>query len=253
MARKQLIVFFLMLIVYAASAFVSYAFFMDQLAAAAGITQMPQTSVSPVILGLANAGIILVVYGLVGVAGYWFAHKLGLPGIYSEDGNWQRWVAIPLGLGVLCGIITIAADLLFAPINGFGRFIHPLFPSSIISAISAGIGEEIAFRVFIFGLWGFILNRLLRRFKGRTAALWAANAIAALLFGAGHLGLVFTITGATSLARINPILLFEIFLLNGIIGMVAGWRYIKDGLVAASGVHLWTDIVWHVLWGLVPR
>jgi len=24
----------------------------------------------------------------------------------------------------------------------------------------------------------------------------------------------------------------------------------KDGLVAASGVHFWTDMVWHVLWGL---
>ena len=31
------------------------------------------------VLGLANAGLILVVYGLIGLAGYWFASKVGLP------------------------------------------------------------------------------------------------------------------------------------------------------------------------------
>ena len=40
-----------------------------------------------------------------------------------------------------------------------------------------------------------------------------------------------------------------VFLLNGAIGLIAGWRYMKDGLVAASGVHFWTDIVFHGLWG----
>jgi len=40
------------------------------------------------------------------------------------------------------------------------------------------------------------------------------------------------------------------FLLNGMIGLVAGERYMKDGLVAAVGVHFWTDIVFHVIWGL---
>jgi hypothetical protein len=27
----------------------------------------------------------------------------------------------------------------------------------------------------------------------------------------------------------------------------------KDGLVAAAGVHFWTDVVFHVLWGPVLR
>jgi hypothetical protein len=47
------------------------------------------------------------------------------------------------------------------------------------------------------------------------------------------------------------VLLFEVFLLNGIVGLVAGERYMKDGLVAAAGVHFWADVVFHVLWGLV--
>lgn len=35
----------------------------------------------------------------------------------------------------------------------------------------------------------------------------------------------------------SPVLLVELFLMNGIVGLVAGQRYMKDGLVAASGVH----------------
>ena len=250
MNRKQLSVFFILLIAYAICAFVTYAFFLDQLAESAGIA-MPDMSMPPYTLGLANAGIVLVVYGLLGLAGYWFARKLGLPGIYSEDGNWRRWVFIPLGLGFVCGLTLIAGDVIFTPINGFGHFPHPPFPVSIFASLSAGIGEEIAFRGFVFGLWSFILNWVFKRFNGRTVALWIANIIAALAFGAGHLGTVMFFTGAVSLAELNPVLLVEVFLLNGIVGILAGQRYMKDGLVAAAGVHFWTDVFWHVLWGLV--
>jgi hypothetical protein len=81
--------------------------------------------------------------------------------------------------------------------------------------------------------------------------LWIANVIAALAFGAGHLGTVMVMTGASSLSELNPLLLVEIFLLNGVMGLVAGERYMKDGLVAAAGVHFWADIVFHVLYGLI--
>ncbi|HSO11715.1 MAG TPA: hypothetical protein VLT51_05020, partial [Anaerolineales bacterium] len=72
-----------------------------------------------------------------------------------------------------------------------------------------------------------------------------------LAFGAGHLGTALILTGASSTAELNPVLLAEIFLLNGIVGLVAGERYMKDGFVAAAGVHFWTDVVFHVLWGLM--
>jgi membrane protease YdiL (CAAX protease family) len=250
MHRKQLTVFFIMLATYALCAFATYAFFADQLAASAGLP-MPDMGVSPVVLGLANAGIVVVVYGLAGLAGYWFARKLGLPGIYSEDGNWRRWFLIPLGLGIACALLLILGDIIFAPINGVGRFPHPGFPISIVASLSAAIGEEILFRGLVFGLWAFILNWVFHRFNGRTAALWIANILAALAFAAGHLGTVFVLTGAATLSDLSPVLLAEIFLLNGIIGVVAGERYMKDGLVAASGVHFWADMVWHGVWGLL--
>jgi membrane protease YdiL (CAAX protease family) len=250
MNRKQLTIFFVLLMVYALSSFLVYAFFIDQLMAMTGIP-MPDLGVSNAVLGLANAAIVLVVYGAVGLVGYWFARKLDLPGIFSEDGNWRRWFAIPLVLGLVCGVLLVIGDLLFAPINGFGPFPHPAFPASILASLSAGIGEEIMFRGFVFGLWGLILSWLLKRFNGRTLALWIANVIAALAFGAGHFGTLLLLTGASSLAELSPVLLAEILLLNGVVGLVAGERYMKDGLVAAAGVHFWADVVFHVLWGLV--
>ena len=51
--------------------------------------------------------------------------------------------------------------------------------------------------------------------------------------------------------QIPTLVLIEMFLLNGLLGMVAGERFMKDGLVAAIGVHFWADIVWHVLAPLV--
>ena len=249
MNRKQLTVFFVMLVVYAFLAFATYAFFTDELAASTGVP-LPDMGVSNAVLGLINAGIVLVAYALLGLAGFWFARKLGLPGIFSEDGNLRRWFLIPLLLGLLCGVLLVIGDVVFAPINGFGPMVHPQFPISILASLSAGIGEEIMFRAFVFGLWGWILNWLFKRFHGRTVALWIANIIAALAFGAGHLGTILFLTGAASLAELSPVLLAEIFLLNGVIGLIAGERYMKDGLVAAAGVHFWADVVFHVTWGL---
>jgi membrane protease YdiL (CAAX protease family) len=222
---------------------------MDQIALSAGVP-LPETNLAPVVLGLANAGIVIVFYGLLGLIGSWFAVKLGLPGIYSLDGNFRRWFGIPLAIGIACGLLITLGDLLFASMNGFGRFVHPPFPVSILASVAAGIGEEILFRGFVFGFWAILLNWLFKRFNRRVLALWIANFIAALAFGAGHLGTLFVLTGSSSLAELNPILLMEIFLLNGMIGLVAGERYMKDGLVAAVGVHFWTDIVFHVIWGL---
>jgi hypothetical protein len=247
--RRQLTILLILLAVYALAAFLTYTFFVDQLAATAGIP-MPDMGVPASIVGLANAGIVLVLYGLLGLAGFWFARRLRLPGIFSEDGDCRRWFFIPLALGLVCGVVLVIGDVLFASVNGFGRFVHPGFPVSILASLSAGIGEEIAFRSFMFGLWGLLLNWLLKRFNGRGAALWVANVVAALAFGAAHLGTLMMLIGATSLAELTPVLLVEVFLLNGLIGLVAGERYMKDGLVAASGVHFWTDLVFHVVWGL---
>lgn len=104
--------------------------------------------------------------------------------------------------------------------------------------------------VFVFSLWGFLLNWLFKRFNGRTAALWIANVIAALAFGASHLGNASS-TGVSSIAELGPVLLSEIFPAQWFCCACRRRTLMKDGLIAAAGVHFWTDIVFHVMWGLV--
>ena len=65
MHRKQLTIFFIMLALYSLCTFVTYTFFSSQMASAAGGVPMPDMGVPPVILGLANAGIVLSLVTIV--------------------------------------------------------------------------------------------------------------------------------------------------------------------------------------------
>ena len=148
----------------------------------------PLASMPGWLLGLANAGIVLILYGLLGLAGIWFARKLSIPGIYREGTGWRQWVVVPMVIGAALGVVLIIGDGLFARASeDWGGFPHPGFPLSIIASATAGIGEEILFRLFVMGLWAFLLNLALRRWNAGRFALWAGNGIAALAFGSALL------------------------------------------------------------------
>ena len=206
-------------------------------------------------LVLGNVALILVGYSLLGLVGYWLSQRAGLPGIYRLDAGWRGWVAHPLALGVGAGIALVIADLTAQRLTGYAGFAHPPFPASIVASLSAGIGEEILTRLLVLSLWAVILTWLLRRLRPDNSlwrpALWTANMIAALAFAASHLPGVMLIAGVTTPAALPPVLLAEVFLFNGLIGLIAGEAYIRTGLVAASGVHFWCDVVWHVVYGLL--
>lgn len=204
------------------------------------------------LLGLANAGIVLVLYGLLGLAGVWFARKLSLPGIYREGAGWRHWVVVPMAIGGALGLVLIVGDGLFARASEtWAGFPHPEFPLSIIASATAGIGEEILFRLFVMGLWAFLLDLVLRRWKARRLSLWAGNVIASLAFGAAHLPATMMILGVSTPAELPSVVIAELFVLNGLVGIVAGERYVREGLIAAVGIHFWTDVVWHILWPAV--
>lgn len=202
-------------------------------------------------LALGNAGIVAVAYGLLGIAGLWLSRRAGLPGIFRPAAGWRAWVISPLVLGVIVGVVILLGDRLFATFAGSSGFVHPAFPFSLIASATAGIGEEILFRLFVMGLWAWLLGLALRRWRAETVAWWIANVIGALAFSASHLPSAMFLYGVASPAELPSALVAEIFLLNGIVGLVAGARMMRDGLVAAVGIHFWADIVWHVLWPLL--
>ncbi len=249
--KKQLTVLSILLIVYVLLAFATYLFLpLEQLS--------PNGTISPALaaiprwqLGLANAALVLVLYSIVGLIGFWFARKLGLPGIFRERASWREWVGLPLLIGLVVGIVIVMIDRVFSAFGGAPALVHPTFPLSIIASAAAGIGEEILFRMFVLGLWAFLLNLVLRRLNATNTALWIGNFFAALAFAAGHLPTLMILFNVTSPAQIPPAILIEVVLLNGIMGLAAGERYMRSGLVAAAGVHFWADVVWHVLFPLI--
>ena len=82
-------------------------------------------------------------------------------------------------------------------------------------------------------------------------ALLAIYALmAALAFAIAHLPALMFNQGWTDVNQIPSMLLVEIVLLNGLLGMCAAWAFKKYGFLAPVGMHFWADIVWHVLWGL---
>jgi len=250
--RRQFIVLVALVVAYGTLAFLSIALgLQEQMLASQSMSSAPLPDIPAWLLGLANAAIVIVVYGLAGIAGLWFARRLGLPGSYRQRAGWRQWLVIPMALGLAVGVVMVLLDRIAASAGDWGGFDHPPFPFSLIASASAGIGEEIMFRMFVMGLWAFLLNLVLRRWKATQVALWISNVIAALAFSAGHLPAAMILLGVASLAQIPPLVLGEMFVLNSLVGLVAGERYMRDGLVAAAGVHFWADIVWHVIWPLI--
>ncbi len=105
--------------------------------------------------------------------------------------------------------------------------------------------------MFVLGLWAFLLSLALKRWNARRGALWAGNVIAALAFGPAHLPATMVALGVATPAELPSIAIAEVLVLSSIVGIVVGERYIKEGLIAAVGVHFWADVVWHILWPAV--
>jgi len=214
-------------------------------------TLMPKSEIPVWQLALAGAGITAVLYGLLGFIGLILWRNLGFPEIWTEDvTNHQRFLVPAIAGGVL-GIMLIIGDLIFSQFNGIGRLMHPPFPTSLVASISAGIGEEMIFRLFFVSFWTWLIGKVILRGHALTIVYWVVSTASAIAFGAGHLPSLMIILGVNDPSQFSPVLLFQIFLLNGLISIVAAYYFKKYGFLAPVGVHFWTDIVWHMLWGLM--
>jgi hypothetical protein len=219
----------------------------DSFGATMPADQMPA---APAVIALANAGIVLVLYGGLGLVGLLLARKLGLPEIWDSAVSNRGRFLIPALIGLGLGIVFIIADLIFSPINGIGRLPHPPFVTAIIASLSAGIGEEIMFRLFFISFWTWLIARLLLRGRWQTPVYWVVAIVAALAFAMAHVPALMFFQGWTDINQIPTMLLVEIVLLNGLLAIFAAYGFRTYGFLAAVGVHFWTDIIWHVLWGL---
>ena len=202
------------------------------------------------VMALAVAGIMIVLYGGLGWIGLLLARKLGFPDLWEPGvSNRQRFL-IPALVGAATGLCFILADSIFSRIGSWGALPHPPFPTSLVASATAGIGEEIIFRLFFIPFWVWLLSSVLLKGRWQSQVFWFVAVWAALAFAAGHLPALMFLLGLQQVSEIPLLLLGEILLLNGLLSLLAAFYFRQYGFLAAVGLHFWADIVWHVIWGL---
>lgn len=143
--------------------------------------------------------------------------------------------------GTIAGVISGALILLIASfaehyLADEFLVINSQFKPSILGRfLYGGISEEILMR---FGLMTFIIYLGTIITKKHTALVyWTAIIFAALLFGVGHLPVVFQ-----SLSDPSPSFITYIILANATAGILFGWIYWRKGLAAAMIAHSFAHV-----------
>ena len=213
--------------------------------------QVEELPASKSVLALINAALVLVVYGGLGYLGLHLARKLNFADVWDHTvTNRQRFI-IPALVGIGMGAFIIAGDAILSRFHDLGPLPHPDFPMSILASATAGIGEELIFRLFFIPFWVWLISRLLLRGKAQNTVFWIITGLSALAFAIGHLPAAMILYEFESIGDMPAVFLIEILLLNGVLSVVAAYFLRKYGYLAPVGLHFWTDIVWHVVWGVL--
>ena len=121
----------------------------------------------------------------------------------------------------------------------------------MVASATAGIGEEVIFRLFFVPFWVWLISSVILKGRGQGQIFWAVAVASALAFALGHLPSVMGVLGLEQANQIPVALVSEILVLNGALSIVAAYYLRRYGFLATVGVHFWTDVVWHVAWGLL--
>jgi membrane protease YdiL (CAAX protease family) len=108
----------------------------------------------------------------------------------------------------------------------------------LLASFSAGVTEELLFRLGLMTLFVWLVAKTCRLRSPGAWVFWAANFMAALLFGLAHL---------TNVAELDIPMTYGtvlyVLLVNGMGGIVLGWLYWRRGLDTAVLAHFVADSV----------
>jgi len=143
-----------------------------------------------------------------------------------------------LALGAaLLALFTLGHGAVGAQLLGRSPVAPPAW-AGVLAAFAAGVSEEVLLRLFLLTALMGLLSALLPR----GPALWSANGLAALVFGALHFGNVFALGLHFDLG-----VALVVLALNGAVGLLCGWLYWTRGIEAAMVAHTAVDLVLHGL------
>jgi len=203
------------------------------------------------VLALVNAFIMLVLYGGLGFLGLKLSQKLVFANIWDSKVSNKQRLLIPGFIGLGIGVFFIFADAILSQFHTLGPLPHPPFPNSLVVSAVAGIGEELIFRLFFISFWVWLISYVILKKKLQTQIFWIVVILSSVAFAVGHIPSVMILLGLNTVNEIPFALMTEIILLNVVLSLFAAYYFRKFGFLAAVGIHFWTDIVWHVIWGMI--
>ncbi len=195
------------------------------------------------------AVLTLLIYGGLGFGGLVLSRKLGFAELWSPAVSASKRLVLPALIGVLLGVFFILVDAITSRFHALGPIPHPPFPTSIVASASAGIGEEIIFRLVFICFWVWLVSDIILKKRWRNRVFWIVAVASALTFTAAHLPSLMFLFGMKSIGDVPPAMMAELLLINGTLSIVAAQHLRTSGLLAAISVHFWADVVWHVIWG----
>jgi hypothetical protein len=202
-------------------------------------------------------GVILL--GICSRIGIWAARRSGFSMpifdavVAGERVPWSGRVALYTALAGLAGgaVVVLLDAFVFAPAKAIALNAgQPAAWKGLLASLYGGISEETFLRLFLLSLLVLGLRRLVlgRDSVGRPlpwAVFWAANGLAALVFGLGHL------PATATLVPLTPVLVVRAIVLNGVLALLFGELYRRWGFEMAILAHFSADIALHVVPPLV--
>jgi hypothetical protein len=146
-------------------------------------------------------------------------------------------------IGIVASIVLISIEVII-----FRPYLPPALQESkhdialwkrFLACFYGGISEEILTRLFLVSGMTWLISQITQ--QPTDATVGYAIVLSALIFGIGHL------PATVALTKLTPIVIIRALVLNGLIGIVFGWIFWTNGLVATMVAHFCADIVLHVL------
>jgi Type II CAAX prenyl endopeptidase Rce1-like len=205
------------------------------------------------VLVLLQSAQSVVLMGVATGLGLLIAHHIGLGAPLLEGllagknvaAQAQAMLAPALILGIASSTVLLILEITVfwprLPQSMRDTVPIPTLWKRLLASFYGGIDEEILLRLFVLSLLAWLIGFAWHLPGGgpTTGALWLANILAAVVFGLGHL------PATAALAKLTPLLIVRAIVLNGIVGVAAGYLYWQYGLEAAMLAHFSADLVIH--------
>ena len=209
------------------------------------------------VLALAAALQPLLLLAILVALGTRLAPRLGLRSHLAERAAGhpprgeplRRSLPLALALGAGAALALVALDALTLPSLGpagaeLAIIANRTPGGTVVGVLYGGVTEELMMRWGVVSCLAWIGAKLTGAGSAppRAALMWTAIAIAALLFGAGHLPAV----AAHGIALTGPVVARTVAL-NAVAGLVFGWLFWRRSLEAAMIAHATVHLAWSAL------